>query len=219
MAFYRRNLPHWQPEGAEYFITFRLAGSLPKQAVSRLKQEQRLLINKVEDSSRSADRLSALRERVHKTIFKKYDQLLDCNEIGPTWLLNDEVTEIVKEAIHHRDQEKYDLYAYCIMPNHVHLICKLPDSNHLKPSGKKDYPLTNILKSLKWFTALEANKVLKRTGSAFWQAESYDHVIRDSDELQRIIYYTLQNPVNAGLVDNWKSWHHSYCKKEFRELF
>jgi REP element-mobilizing transposase RayT len=125
----------------------------------------------------------------------------------------------VKEALHYRDGKEYDLYAYSIMPNHVHLVCKLLESEHMNPSEFKNYPLTTVLKSLKWYTALEANKVLNRTGSAFWQAESYDHVIRDSDELQRIIYYTLQNPVKAGLVYNWKSWNHSYCKKEFRELF
>jgi REP element-mobilizing transposase RayT len=219
MSFYRRNLPHWQPEGATYFITFRLAGSLPKEAIDKLKQEQKLLLKKVKQSSRSSDSLSELRERVHKSIFTKYDHLLDTEKAGPTWLSNKSVAEIVKEAIHHRDQKKYDLYAYCIMPNHIHLICKLPDSKDMKPAEENVYPLTNILKSLKWYTALEANKLLNRTGNAFWQAESFDHVIRDAEELQRIIYYTLNNPVKARMVKSWNEWKDSYCKKEFRELF
>ncbi len=95
--FYRRNLPHWQPEGAYYFITFRLAGSLPKKAIAKLRQEQRTLLSLAKDSSRSTDRLSVLRERIHKNIFNKYDQLLDGNKLGPTWLSNPKVAEELKK--------------------------------------------------------------------------------------------------------------------------
>ena len=66
--------------------------------------------------------------------------------------------------------------------------------------------------SLKKHTALEANKVLHRTG-AFWQHESYDHVIRDSKELERMIWYVLYNPVKAGLTDSWEKWRWTYCKE------
>ncbi len=178
-----------------------------------------MLFKKVADSTCRSDSLSDLRVQIHEKIFKKYDHLVDSNEQGPTWLSNPKIADIVKEALHYRDKDKYDLYAYCIMPNHVHLVCKLPDSESMNLAESEEYPLTSVLKSLKWYTALKANKVLNRTGSAFWQSESYDHVIRDSDEMEQVIHYTLNNPVKAGLVTSWEDWSGSYCKNEFRELF
>ncbi|WP_395070748.1 transposase [Gracilimonas sp.] len=119
--------------------------------------------------------------------------------------------------MHFRDQIKYNLYAYCIMPNHVHLVFQ-----HLSNSTKetKDvYPVTDILASLKKYTARLCNQKLSRTGNPFWHPESYDRVVRDSSELHRVIHYTLYNPVKAGLITNWKEWPNSYCKNEFRDLF
>ena len=63
------------------------------------------------------------------------------------------------------------------------------------------------MQSLKGFTAREANRILNRTGRKFWQAESYDHWVRDDTELERIAAYIENNPVKAGLVD---------CPGEFR---
>jgi putative transposase len=57
--------------------------------------------------------------------------------------------------------------------------------------------------SIRQHTAFEANKVLGRNGR-FWQPESHDHVVRDEQELQRIRRYILENPVKAGLVENWQ---------------
>ena len=71
------------------------------------------------------------------------------------------------------------------------------------------YPLKRIMQSLKRYTARQANKVLERKG-AFWQAESYDHVVRDADELVRIVQYVINNPVKAGLVSYWEAWPWTY---------
>lgn len=121
---------------------------------------------------------------------------MDHNETGPTWLRQQEIAEIVKEAIHYRDGNEFDLYAYTIMPNHVHLVFKhLMDSR----TSKDTYPVTEILRKLKRYTARECNKLLQRTGS-FWQAESFDRVIRNTRELESTIAYTLNNPVKARLV-------------------
>jgi REP element-mobilizing transposase RayT len=73
------------------------------------------------------------------------------------------------------------------------------------------YSLTEILQSLKRHTARQSNLILGRSG-AFWQDESYDHIVRDQAELERIIKYVLNNPVKAGLVDDWIKWKWSYCK-------
>ncbi len=75
------------------------------------------------------------------------------------------------------------------MANHVHVLL-LP---LISPS--------RLLQSLKGSTAREANIILDRTGRKFWQAESYDHWVRDDLELERIAAYIETNPVKAGLVD------------------
>jgi REP-associated tyrosine transposase len=92
------------------------------------------------------------------------------------------------------------------MPNHAHLVC-----TPLLKSENTNYGLTEILHSLKSHTALEANKLLHRHGT-FWQDESYDHFIRDENELERIIKYVLYNPVKANLVKQQSDWKWSYCK-------
>ncbi len=74
------------------------------------------------------------------------------------------------------------------MPNHVHLLIT---------------PLTEISKlvqSLKRFTAREANRILHSTGQPFWQQESYDRLVRNETEFQRITRYIEMNPVHAGLA-------------------
>ena len=76
------------------------------------------------------------------------------------------------------------------------------------------YTVTVILRKLKWNTALKANRVLGRTG-AFWHDESYDHVIRNAEELDRTIEYVLMNPVKAGLCTDWRNWKWSYVKEGY----
>ena len=106
-----------------------------------------------------------------------------------------------------------------MMPNHVHLVFKLPDPKSMNPEENEDFPVTKLLHSLKSYTPNEANRALSRTGNPFWQSESYDYVVRDSNELERVIYYTLNNPVKAELVKEWRKWKYSYCKPEFLSQF
>ena len=104
------------------------------------------------------------------------------------------------------------------MPNHLHIVF-IPDiepdlfrsSNKCKSDINiaLHYPVTDILRKLKGSSARECNKVLGRTG-AFWQHESYDHVIRDSDELKRIVNYVIENPVKAGLTATPEEWAYNY---------
>jgi len=226
--YYKRNLPHWQPSSAEFFITFRLAGSLPAEVVARIRNEKDILLREAKERSSGSlpeqqvaedkaiagsDRLSDLRAEIWRKTFRKYERLLDTAEKDPMWLAEPAIARIVQDAIHYRDRREYDLYAYCIMPNHVHLIFKLIVQSGV-PEKLNEFVVTDILKSLKWFTALKANQILQREG-AFWQSESYDRVIRDTQELENCIAYTLENPVKAGLVNRWEDWAYSYCKPEF----
>jgi len=79
--------------------------------------------------------------------------------------------------------------------------------------GVLHYFGTNVLGGLKEGTAVSANRLLRRAG-VFWQRESRDHVVRNSDELDRIILYVLENPDKAGLCTRWEDWRLTYGKEE-----
>lgn len=207
MVFYKRHLPHWQPEEAELFITFRLADSLPVEAIKRLKYYRKQLQKEAKKN---------LHSKIQSKLFQKYEAFLDQAESGPLWLKEEKVAQIVQKSLHFYDNKDYDLYAYCIMPNHVHVVFKMLDIE--RDQDKHTYSVTKILHSIKSYTALECNKILNRKGP-FWQSESYDRVIRDSDELENTIAYTLNNPVKAGLVKHWRDWPYTYCKPEFLVSF
>ena len=215
--YYRRHLPHWQPTGAIFFVTFRLKGTLPVDVIQALKEEREREKKNVaklpKDEQAKQDYVDERR------YFGKWDNLLDKAEFGPRWLSQPEIAEIVKEALHYRDGKVFDLYAYCIMSNHAHVVfepCTSDRQSDLQIGSKSDYqsdllPLEKIMQSLKRHTARKSNIVLGREG-AFWQDESYDHVIRDHGEFERIINYVLENPVKAGLVSKWEDWRWTYYK-------
>ena len=195
--FYKRRLPHIQIAGATYFITFRLANSLPREVLNKLAEESQ------------ADKVTKInRETARRAWFAKYDDYLDKALYGNLYLKNERIADMVAESIQFRDVKVYDLIAYCIMLNHVHLVCR-----PLTKSNETYFGLAEILHSLKRHTAREANKILQRHAT-FWQDESYDHFIRDDAELERVVKYVLYNPVKANLVKQQTDWKWSYSKYE-----
>jgi REP element-mobilizing transposase RayT len=121
--------------------------------------------------------------------FVEMDRMLDQAQTGPKHLSISEIAVIVVEAIHDGERRfgRYQLHSFVVMPNHVHLL--------VTPS----VPSAKWLRTLKGFTAHEANLILGRTGNPFWQSESYDHLMRPG-EFDRIQRYIEHNPVKAGLV-------------------
>jgi len=161
--------------------------------------EEKQKINKLPESQK---------ESAHRAWFEKFDDHLDKVLHGDLHLKNEQIADMVVEAIKFRDEKIYELISYCIMPNHVHLVC-----TPLLKEKNVFFGLTEILHSLKRHTAREANKILQRSGT-FWQDESYDHFIRDDAELERIVNYVLYNPVKANLVKEQTDWKWAYCKYE-----
>lgn len=131
---------------------------------------------------------------------------LHATQQGPRWLEDPRIARIVAESLHYRDGKVYDLHAFCVMPNHVHLVCRPLQ----RPDGEY-HSLSAILHSLKGYTARMANRELGRQGP-FWQDESHDRVVRNENELNRVIQYVLDNPVKAGLVQTWEEWLWSYVR-------
>jgi len=221
--FYRRKLPHIHPPGAILFVTFRLAGSVPKGVLKEWKAEKQWLeheLKRVALEAKETNTLEALNHEArliafHRRWFLKFEEILHRADQGPTWLKEERIAKLVADSIEYRDGKVCRMDAYCIMSNHVHLVFKpfLDEKNisvKHQQAGSLQYessepPLAVIMHSLKSYTANEANKILKRSG-AFWETESYDHVIRDEKEYHRVIAYVLNNPVKAGLVKDWREW-------------
>jgi putative transposase len=173
-----RRLPHRDVIGHPVFVTFRLAGSLPRS---------RFFSGGEINGGRS---------------FVAMDRLLDEARTGPRYLLMPEVADAVVAALRRGDavHRHYELGSYVVMPNHVHVLAtpKVIRARWLGP--------------LKGFSAHEANRILGRCGSAFWQGESYDHLVKSEWEFERIRTYIENNPVKVGLVTQAEEfrWSRAY---------
>ncbi len=176
MTYYSRHLPHWHPEDAWLFVTWRLAGSLPFTP-------DLLTLRRPTPQSPGA-------------AFADFDRRVDHAAHGPKWLAEPSVARIVMEILlaGEREREFYDLRAWAIMPNHVHVL------------WNPHVPMSRITRWVKGATARKANLVLGRTGELFWQAESFDHWVRNRDELEKIVRYVESNPVAAGLAGAPEHW-------------
>ncbi len=178
----RRNLPHWQQEGACYFITFRLGDSLPQALLDQWKRELDTWISlhpkpwTVEIEAEHNERFTERRE-----------QWLDAG-YGSCHLRSPELRKLVRMSLMKFDQVRYDMDAFVIMPNHVHLLWQL----------RSGTDLSKELKGLKGATARACNLALG-LGGTFWMDESYDRVVRDWEELSAFRRYIINNPVKAGL--------------------
>jgi len=192
MVMTRRNLPHLHFESGFYFLTFRLAGTLPTGCIEQLNRNG------------ANFRIEEVRS---KKMFVKFDDILDQGRYGPHHLKDDRLAEVVKYCMHFPDGSEYKLICYTVMSNHVHQVFELLKGNK---------GLNRIMQSIKGVSARRSNKILNRKGR-FWQDESFDRCIRDKNELIPIVNYVLQNPVKAGLVQCWKDWKHSYCHPDFED--
>ena len=185
----RGKLPHWEREGGTYFVTFRLADSLPVTARAVIEAERRDIVQTASHLGRELS-VSELRrlDRLHS---EKIEELLHAGH-GQCHLQDDRCAEVVANALKHFDGKRYVLHAWCIMPNHVHVVF----------SAASGHSLSSIMHSWKSFTANQCNRLLDRRGS-FWMDESFDRLIRDEAEFEQRVHYTLENPVKAGLKE-WK---------------
>jgi hypothetical protein len=148
----RGHLPHWEREGATYFVTFRLANSLPKSVFDRIESEKQSIIRTATqlhhkltlEETKKLQRLSA------QIIEHQLDQ-----SAGACHLRVPEIAQEVAATLLHFDNNRYRLFAWCIMPNHVHVVFKTFPG----------HTLSEIVHSWKSFTANSANRLLGRRGA------------------------------------------------------
>jgi REP element-mobilizing transposase RayT len=181
-------LPHWTCPGGIYAVTFRLADSLPAVVVEAWRREREEILHRAAHQNRPLTHfeIDALRELDQLRIEAHLDR-----GAGECLLREPGAAALVRDALAHFDGERHNLVVWCVMPNHVHAV--------VHPRGNQE--LEDILHSWKNYTANGINRLLGRSGTV-WQAESYDHLIRDPDDFEHSVKYALQNPEAAGLT-NW----------------
>lgn len=175
----RGYLPHFAAGGAIQFVRFRLADAMPQELLEtwRLKLER----NEITDVD------------FRKTIEKYLD-----SGYGSCSLADRRIAGILRETLLKWDGERYNLVAWVIMPNHVHILIELLG----------EHTLSKTMHSIRSFTAHEANRILGRKGR-FWSVESFDRYIRNAVHFQNTIQYIHDNPLKAGLSRTADEWEFS----------
>lgn len=178
IAFLKGNLPHWRQRGATYFVTFRTTDSMPREKLEQWQAERDAWLQAHPEPCTETQR-----QEYHDFFVVRFQKWLDAG-FGTCPLKDTEARNIVENALKCFDGDRYRLGEYVVMPNHVHVL--------ITPLG--DHTLSNILHSWKSYTANEINKTSGKTG-AFWQKESFDHIVRNPEQLERIRNYIRANPL------------------------
>jgi REP element-mobilizing transposase RayT len=178
----RGELPHLHKPGGCYFVTFRLWDAI-------MPKSERVGPKRIVEDYAPAD------------LLREFDPPLTLGSCALSVL---EVATMVQSTLRHFDGERYALVAWCLMPNHVHVILT-PFTGQL---------LSEILRSWKGYSARQANQLLDRTGP-FWEREYFDHLIRTADEVERFARYVEDNPVEARLCATPSDWPYSSAGVHF----
>jgi REP element-mobilizing transposase RayT len=174
----RGYIPHFSAEGKTQHVTFRLTDALPAGVLERWEEDLRVLPE-------------GEAKRQKYILVERY---LDAGH-GDCHLRNPRSAEIVQNALFHFAGERYDLHAWCVMPNHVHTL--------FTPYAAWDW--SEIAGSWRSFTAKRCNRVIGRTGR-FWQRDPFDRYIRDQAHFDKTASYIENNPVKAGLCEKSDDW-------------
>ncbi|MFZ5948551.1 MAG: Eco57I restriction-modification methylase domain-containing protein [Stygiobacter sp.] len=183
---HRGNLPHWQQKDVWYFVTFRLADSLPREIVEHIKKERELWLEQHQKEENKPYSVEELKE-YYRLFSERIENILDdCK--GSCLLREEKIAKIVADALLFFQNKKYVLDDWVIMPNHLHILVK-PINGHTLPE---------ITHSWKSFTANEINKLTGKSGQ-LWLHESYDHIVRNEAAFYAIKNYIRNNSIKANL--------------------
>lgn len=201
----RRHLPHWDVPGATYFVTTCLEESIPAQGLLELARYRNELGKRPKPRDMTEE---AWKVHCWKLGFAKMEGWLD-RQPGRRDLDDPALARVIVDSMFHFAGERYALFSYVVMPSHFHWLFRpLPQwVETLTDDGTDDArtPRERITYSLNRFTATRCNRLLNVKGQ-YWQTESYDHWVRDVEEMERIMRYIEENPVKAGLVRAPELW-------------
>lgn len=183
----RGYMPHCDYPGLIQFVTFRLVDSMP--AARRGEWEHLLSIEDIREKR------------------AKLEEYLD-RGVGECVLREGRIAVLVEDAFLFFQNQRYELLAWCVMPNHFHVLVLVWQT-----------PLAKLIQSWKSFIAGEANATLGRTGQ-LWEPEYWDTFMRDEEQERKAIKYIENNPVKAKLCRTPQEWTFSSARfrDEYRRL-
>ncbi len=188
----KNRLPHWQQQGAVYFVTFRLADAVPMRLLKQWESERENWL-RVHPEPWSFE----IEQEYHQRFSGAIERWLDAG-YGACLFRRGECARIVAGALNHFEGVRVAMISFVVMPNHAHaLFVQNPE-----------WPLEKLIQSWKRFTAGQINKVLERSGS-LWQRDYFDRLVRDEKHFANCVRYIRRNPEKAGLSEGefllWES--------------
>lgn len=184
----RGYIPHFDAGSSPQFITWRLADSLPAHVIQEIEFEIKIL----EESEQ---------ERIR---YQRMESYLDAGH-GEALLARPPAAKAVEDALFFDAGHHYELHAWVIMPNHVHVLLTPLECSHL----------SQIMRRIKTASAVRANQALSRTGT-LWQPDYFDRYIRDAEHYQKVRHYIEWNACKAGLAIDPKSYR--WCSANARSF-
>ncbi len=170
-------LPHWQQPGATYFLTWRLADSIPEELMIKWRAERDAWL-----AEHPKPWEPEVETEYHRTITMGIERLLD-NGHGSCVLKRTEVRSVVEDSFQHADGSRYDMHAWVIMPNHAHVLFSMAVGESLE----------KVVGGWKKYTARRINVILGQEGR-LWQKDYFDTMIRDWQHMIRAARYVRRNP-------------------------
>jgi REP element-mobilizing transposase RayT len=171
-----RNLPHWSQDNVLAFVTWRLADSLPQAKLQEIEEAQKTFL-----SGHPKPWDEATMQLYRKNVSQEMEAFLDSG-CGSCVLQDERVRQEVEDALQFFNRKRYNLHAFVVMPNHVHVLFEIFTG----------FPQNNVLHTWKSFTANVVNKALGRQGR-LWQDESWDRLIRNDAHYRNCLAYIRDN--------------------------
>lgn len=188
----QNHLPHWEQPGVPYFVTFRLADSIPTELLRELDHERRVW-QELHPQPLSADEEADY----HRRFSTRIDEWMD-EGYGSCALRDPALRQYVEKSLQFGQGDRYNLLSWVIMPNHVHVLFILHPA----------WRLEDMLHGWKLHTARQIHQAQGKRGQ-FWQHDYFDRLIRDGVHLRNVVRYIRRNPTKARLSSNefslWES--------------
>lgn len=193
-------LPHFYQGHSTFFITFRLADSLPQSELIELKekfQAEKISITELDEIKRKE-----ILDELTLKYFRNFEHQLHQKLYGDCVLKHANVAQILYDKILSYDELHYNVKCFSVMPNHVHILFT-SIQNEDKPQVDK------WMQFIKGGSAYLINKALKRS-EKLWAPESFDKYIRNDEHYRNSFNYTINNPISAGLSSKYSEKPYMY---------
>jgi REP element-mobilizing transposase RayT len=182
IRFTANRLPHWQQEGAVYFVTFRLADAVPYRLLTQWESEREAWL-RVHPQPWSAK----IEREYHERFSGAIERWLDAGH-GSCVFRRQDCAEVLANALRYFDGKRLRVISSVIMPNHVHALF----------IQNADWPSEKLLRSWKSFSSRKINSLLQR-GGGLWQRDYFDRLVRDEKHFENCVRYIRKNPTKAHL--------------------